>query len=219
MPYFAMRHVDSLPTPSVVRWGTQDFEATDPTFDPMIHDQVPLRSDVSEVEGVPTRHHTTQIVPPDVTNHTLVEMLQAEKDAVDGVIEPRFKSFLEYAVSPGEIVLTQNSYQVLGSVCVNLRRFLNDPGILRATVSFTYIADGQIRFRFRAQGNAGEIDLGGGTNFPAAVAFDRVRTNRSQPLPSNNGVLEYQVQARVQPAGGGTTSTIRGITLHMIEEN
>lgn len=218
MSYNAMRLADGLTVPSVVRWGAQDFTG-DADFNGAIHDQVPLRSDVGEAAGVFTRHHKTAIVAPDVTLHTLQEMTQGEKDAVDALIESQFTSVLEFAIAPQAQILTTSSYQNVGSICANLTRVISDPSTLKMEANFAYTSDGDVRFRLRAFGNAGDIDLGGGKNFVAATEFDRVRTTRSDPLPTNNGVLEYIVQARLQPAGLATTCTIRGLMLIMLREN
>ena len=218
MAYNAMRRIDGLTTPAVLRWGAQDF-TTDADFDVALHDQVPLRSDVAQTAGMHTRHHTTSIVPPDTILHSLQPMIEGERDDVDAMIESMFVSVLEFAVAPQEQILTASSYQNVGSACINLTRIIANPAALKMEANFAYSSDGDIRFRLRAFGDAGDIDLGGGKNFPLSASFDRVRTQRSAPLPTNNGVLEYIVEARLQPSGSATTCSIRGLVLTFMKEN
>lgn len=213
---FAMRLTDGLAVPSVIQWGAVDFAAVDPAFDPLIHDQVPLRTDVAEVPGVPTRYHRAVIVAPDVVDYTLQEMSQAEKDAVDLVVEAPFSSILDFSLSSGELIVTSTAYVSVGSVCLNLTKLIADPALLNLAAAFAYTSTGTLELRFHAETNGGAINLQGARTFPASVAFDRVRTGVSDPMPVTNEIIEYALLARVGAVGD--TATVRSLTMAFIQE-
>lgn len=217
MAFFAMRHVDSLATPAVLKWGTQDFEATDPEFNAAIHDQVPLRTDVSEVPGVPTRYHRAVIVPPDVTLHTLEEMNQTEKDDVDAVLGIQFRSLFSFADGRVQIDVGDQDPVIITSVCFLPSRLLGDPSIARVLVALAYNSDTTLECEVIAEHAAGPTVVLPQTILSASGGvFVRAEIAPSRFIPTDDELIEFIVRA--QKTAGGAPAQIRSVTLSFIED-
>ena len=216
MAVFAMRHVDSLVTPAVLKWGTQDFESTDPEFNPAIHDQVPLRSDVAEVPGVPTRYHRAVIVSPDVTLHTLEEMNQTEKDEVDAVLGIQFRSLFAFADGRPLFAL-HTELVIVTSACFLPSRLLGDPSIARVLVAFSYNSDTTLLCEVMAEHDAGPTVVLPQTILSASGGvFVRAQVAPSRFIPTDEELIEFTL--RVRKTASGVPAEIRSATLSFIED-